>query len=48
MLPPPFGKQAKKNPLYGKTHTNETKELMRSKKLGTFHSNSTKEKNGKR
>ena len=34
----------KKNPLYGKTHNNETKQLMRTKKLGTFHSDSTKEK----
>jgi group I intron endonuclease len=39
-----LARSGSKNPLYGKTHTNETKQLMRTKKLGTFHSNSTKEK----
>lgn len=32
------------NSLYGKTHSNESKELMRAKKLGTRHSETTKEK----
>ena len=39
-----LARSGSKNPLYGKTHTDETKELMRTKKLATFHSNSTKEK----
>jgi group I intron endonuclease len=39
-----LARSGSKNPLYGKTHNDETKELMRIKKLGTFHSDSTKEK----
>ncbi len=39
-----LAKSGSKNPLYGKTHSNETKQLMRVKRLGTKHSEATKKK----
>lgn len=39
-----LAKASTKNPLYGKTHTNETKQLIRAKRLGTTLSEATKEK----
>lgn len=39
-----LARSGNRNPLYGKTHTNETKQLMRAKRLGTTHNEATKEK----
>ena len=40
-------RQGKKNAMYGKTHTEQTKSLIRSAKLGKFVSDKTKEKMSK-
>lgn len=39
-----LAKSGTKNPLFGRTHSNKSKQLMRDKKLGTILSEATKNK----
>lgn len=39
-----LAKSGTKNPLFGRTHSNKSKQLMRDKKLGTILSEATKKK----
>ena len=39
-----LAKSGTKNPLFGKTHSNESKQLIRDKKIGTKLSEATKKK----